>query len=178
MAWIGGAGAGLMARAEQLDAEEAVWWALVMASAALPVAVGAVALPVIEGDRRLGWLLRASGCSWPARVAASAVVLVAVGAGLGALAWASGALVAGGSASAAQAAWLVALGGAVGACAVRAGAWAAGVDGGSGRVVVAMAGVGIGAFVALGTFGPVGVAVVAAAGGAGALALAARREAA
>ncbi len=177
VAWLGGAAAGLVARANQMAGDEALWWTLSVGAVALPIAIGAVAQPVLEGDRQLGWLLRAAGCSWPTRVAGAALTLVLLGAIFGAVAAAGCVVIAAPGAVDAviMGGWMAALGGGIGACALRAGAWAARVEGGSGRVVVAMALVAVGVFVAIGFLAVVGVLAVAAVGAGGALALAGQR---
>jgi hypothetical protein len=173
VAWLGGAAAGLIARANQLSGDETVWWTLIVGALALPIAIGALALPVVDGDRRLGWLLRASGCSWPTRVAAAALVLAVVGAGLGvvaaAAAWGIGEVEAG--TALALAGWMALLGAGLGGLALRAGVWA-GAHGDATRVVVAMAGAAMASFLAIGVLGIEGALAIAAAGGAAAVALA------
>jgi hypothetical protein len=177
IAWLGGAAAGLVARTNQMAGDEALWWSLFIAAVALPVAVGALALPVVEDDRRLGWLLRAAGCSWGERVAGAALTLTALGAGMGVVAAAACALIAAPTPgdAAVLAGWLAALGAGIGACALRAGTWAARVEGGAGRVVTGMMVIALGVFLAIGFLAVSGVVVVAAVGLGGALALAGRR---
>jgi len=162
IAALGGALAGMIARANQLAPAEAVWWVLAVGAIALPMAVGALALPVLDTDRKLDWLLRTSGCSWPARVLAAGVVLAAVGVALAAVAAGTCALVGRASAgtAAGQLAWLAVLGGGVGALALRVGAWAV-VTGDGSRVVIGMAVVAIAGFVAIGVLGVAGAAAVA-----------------
>jgi hypothetical protein len=191
VAWLGGAMAGLVSRASELDAFEARWWTLAIASLALPIALGALAQPVVDADRRLEWLVRAHGGASATRVAASAAVLAIVGALLGVVLAIGVVAVDGASpayaptdpsfvarssvgALAALAGSLVVLGAGLGGLALRAGTWAIDRDDGT-RVVLAMAGAAVAAFVAIGILGATGVVAIAAVGLAAASALASRR---
>jgi hypothetical protein len=176
LAWLGGAVAGLVARASQLAAGEAVWWGLAIGAVVVPVATGALAAPVVEADRRLGWVLATSGCSWPARIGAAGLVLAGLGAGLG-LVMAAGAWGVGGLAAAPAArlaGWLALLGAGAGGLALRAGAWAVAGDDGT-RVVVGMLAVALAALGAIGLLGPVAALALVAAGGAAVAGLAGAR---
>jgi len=165
LAALGGAVAGLVARANALSAAEALVVVLVAASVALPMAIGALAAPVAESDRDLGWVLASTGCSRGARVVAQVVALAGAGAAFGA---GLGALMAlfGAPSPAILVGAAAAHGAALGALSLRVAVWATltsavppVIDGD--RIVIGMLGAAVASVLALAAIGPTGVAVLA-----------------
>jgi hypothetical protein len=158
LATIGGAFAGLMVVRNQLATADAVVVLMAVLAVLLVAAVGALAAPVAESDRDLGWLLASTGVAPAQRVLAMTVVLASIGGLLGGLAGVIAAAI--GDAPALIAA-AVAFGVVVGVAVVRAGAWSVADEADGSKVVFAAAGIAAGSLLTISAVGGAALGVLA-----------------
>jgi hypothetical protein len=158
LATIGGAFAGLMVLRNELAAADAMVVLMAVLAVLLVAAVGALAAPVAESDRDLGWLLASTGVAPAERVLAMTAVLASIGGVLGGLAGLIAAAIADAPVLIAAAA---AFGVVVGIAIVRAGAWSVAGEADGSRVVFAAAGIAAGSLLTISAVGSAALGVLA-----------------
>jgi hypothetical protein len=158
LATSGGAFAGLMVVRNALPTGDAIVVMMAVLAVMLVAAVGALAAPVAESDRDLGWLLASTGVAPARRVLAMTAVLASIGGVLGGLAGVIAAAIAGAPLLIAAAA---AFGVVVGIAVVRAGAWSVADEADGSKVVFAAAGIAAGSLLTIGALGGAALGVLA-----------------